>query len=416
MMTPSLESAWVYPSELASRLLGAIGEYVINIETQHYRIEDQAGALRFLDEVLHAFRQRREALYFLMDHETWDLLIAVFILPDRIQHKLWKYLDPTCSHYAQPQGRTIREAALRCYQEMDETLGQLRGRLGEGDYLCLMSDHGFGPLQGYFCVNTWLSRQGFLRFKRSAGRSLRSLIKPVLPRSIKSRWQRRQARKRSLFRASAGEHIDWSRTQAYFSSSLEQGIRLCDRARQTPASDVVTRLIKTLLEIEHPADGQPIVDQIHPRETIYEGRWVELAPDLSLVARNYSYLGISGTGDSKVIIDLKDDSRGFHRPDGLFLILGPGIRSGEKIEGARIIDLAPTILFTMQEVIPDDMDGHVLRDCFGPIHLKTFVPRYVQSAGCETPGSDSSTYSDEEAREVESRLKALGYLDGGSET
>ena len=58
---------------------------------------------------------------------------------------------------------------------------------------------------------------------------------------------------------------------------------------------------------------------------------------------------------------------GTHRDDGIFLAHGPAIQCGKTVAGARIIDLAPTLLYLLGVAVPEDMDGNVsktsLRGC-----------------------------------------------------
>ena len=49
---------------------------------------------------------------------------------------------------------------------------------------------------------------------------------------------------------------------------------------------------------------------------------------------------------------------------GIFLAHGPGIKKDFKIEGARIFDIAPTILHMLGLRIPQDMDGRVLEEIY----------------------------------------------------
>jgi tetratricopeptide (TPR) repeat protein len=56
---------------------------------------------------------------------------------------------------------------------------------------------------------------------------------------------------------------------------------------------------------------------------------------------------------------------GWHRHHGIFAVRGPGIRADERIYGATILDITPTILTLMGLPIGQDMDGKVLVQCFG---------------------------------------------------
>ena len=54
----------------------------------------------------------------------------------------------------------------------------------------------------------------------------------------------------------------------------------------------------------------------------------------------------------------------WHRPQGIFVLHGPGIRADERIEGATLLDIAPTVLTLLGLPIGDDMEGKVLVNAF----------------------------------------------------
>jgi hypothetical protein len=90
---------------------------------------------------------------------------------------------------------------------------------------------------------------------------------------------------------------------------------------------------------------------------------------------------------------------------------GPELRRGAQIEGARIIDYAPTILHSFGVEIPSDMDGRVLEEIFTDAYLRENPVRVSrQSAGeYEAPG-ESPAMTEEESEEIRARLRGLGYL------
>lgn len=67
-------------------------------------------------------------------------------------------------------------------------------------------------------------------------------------------------------------------------------------------------------------------------------------------------------------------------PDGVLLLYGEGVRPGELLTGARIVDLAPTLLYGLGFPVARDMDGKVLTSAFEPGFLArnpvTFFPSY----------------------------------------
>jgi hypothetical protein len=67
-------------------------------------------------------------------------------------------------------------------------------------------------------------------------------------------------------------------------------------------------------------------------------------------------------------------------PEGVFLSHGPGIRSGEQIEDASVLDFVPTILYSLDLPVGRDMDGEVRDEIFAPeytaAHPVFLIPSY----------------------------------------
>ncbi len=100
---------------------------------------------------------------------------------------------------------------------------------------------------------------------------------------------------------------------------------------------------------------------------------------------------------------------GIHAMEGLFLAGGPGVRKGERFEGAAIIDLAPTILYALGKPVPRDMDGKVLLGAFTDAFTTS---RRIERVDVEGGASrEAYEYSEDEQKVIEERLQALGYFD-----
>jgi hypothetical protein len=67
--------------------------------------------------------------------------------------------------------------------------------------------------------------------------------------------------------------------------------------------------------------------------------------------------------------------------DGVFMLLGDNLRSGERLDRGSLVDVAPTLLYAMGQPVPRDADGKVLTASFGSTYLTrnplTFVPSYT---------------------------------------
>ena len=102
------------------------------------------------------------------------------------------------------------------------------------------------------------------------------------------------------------------------------------------------------------------------------------------------------------------DRSGGHRMDGIVMFHGPGIRPGYKLEGAKLIDLTPTILTAMGAPIPEDMDGRVLSEAFEENFFREHPIHYTAAHGPRERQELELTPDQEEM--IKERLRDLGYM------
>jgi len=76
-------------------------------------------------------------------------------------------------------------------------------------------------------------------------------------------------------------------------------------------------------------------------------------------------------------------------------------------KNSHIVDIAPTILYLLEQEIPDDMDGKVLIETFDEHYLETHPIKYKRTIKKSTK---RVSYAADEERQIEDRLKKLGYL------
>jgi hypothetical protein len=67
-------------------------------------------------------------------------------------------------------------------------------------------------------------------------------------------------------------------------------------------------------------------------------------------------------------------------PDGVLMLYGEGVRSGELLTGAQLVDVAPTLLYGLGVPVARDLDGRVLTTAYDrgflARHPLTFLPSY----------------------------------------
>ncbi len=428
MMTPGLEVDFTYPAALKRELLEAVPGYVINVDIPRYDVEDERDAHAFLDDIAYSFERRAAAMLYLMERHEWHFFMAVFIVMDRIQHLLWKYFQDTTSRfYAQERAPRLRERILRVYRQVDAFLGELVGHLDDDADLIIVSDHGFGSTRAWINVNRWLQEQGLLRLK--PGVQLRKrlfyeamqlngspVVQSIVPSRLRRAIRRRVRSTRSTLRSDLVESIDWERTPAFFASIPCQGIyinaRRDGRGLVAPGADYEAlreRLRQGLLALRDPRTGEQVVDRVLFREEVYSGPYTEWAPDVLFVARNYAYLGRELLGTRGTIETSMNWANGFHRPNGILIGRGPGFRAGRQVSGARIMDIAPTILYRMGLPVPSYMDGRPLEQAMEDSFLAA-NPAQREEVALEAQHGPTDTYTDEETVEIEARLRGLGYM------
>lgn len=100
----------------------------------------------------------------------------------------------------------------------------------------------------------------------------------------------------------------------------------------------------------------------------------------------------------------------WHRHHGVLAARGPGIKSGERLYGATLLDITPTALALLGLPVGADMDGRVLVEALDP------APNIERLFSWEaTPGEDgrhpAGTAIDPfEAQDAMAQLAALGYV------
>ena len=104
-----------------------------------------------------------------------------------------------------------------------------------------------------------------------------------------------------------------------------------------------------------------------------------------------------------------------HRPFGIFCMKGPHVQQDERIYGATLLDVTPTILTLFGLPVGADMDGRVLVQAFEEPPQIARIPSWEQEAGeCGMHPSDLRM-DPAAAQAVLQQFVALGYIQPPSE-
>jgi len=100
-----------------------------------------------------------------------------------------------------------------------------------------------------------------------------------------------------------------------------------------------------------------------------------------------------------------------HRPYGMVALRGPGIKSGEKIFGASVLDVTPTLLQLMDLPIGEDMAGHVLTNIFEDTPKLRTIPSWESKKGNAAMLSDNVVTDPVAEEQAMEQLIELGYVE-----
>jgi len=306
----------------------------------------------------------KTALYLL--EKEWDLFMTVFNITDGISHFLWRHME---------NGGDFSDGIYRAYELVDRSIGRIMERVGEETDVILMSDHGFGPLRKNVNLNLYLMKRGFLKFRKGSFLKKALFMGGITPNNVYGIVKRFKltARTRSipietrykvLDAFLSYRDVDWDKTLAFSRGHIGQIYvnRPVVERMGLEYFQFRDRLISELYDLEEEETGDRIVDRVYTQEEVYWGEFIDSAPDLFIVMKNFSYLAYPLlTSDNKIVTDYKVESRsGTHRMNGMFVGCGPSFPRGESRKDAGILDVAPTILEIMGVPIPDYMDGKSL--------------------------------------------------------
>jgi len=99
-----------------------------------------------------------------------------------------------------------------------------------------------------------------------------------------------------------------------------------------------------------------------------------------------------------------------HRHFGMFCLAGPGIRRGEIIYGASLLDITPTLLHLFGMPVGEDMDGKVLAAAFEtPLGIDS-IPSWDAVPGDAGRHADGAAFDSVGAAEALKQLIDLGYV------
>ena len=274
----------VYPTSLIPELkeLG----YMIDLDLPKVRTDHE-----LLFRQLHdSLAGREKAVDLLWDRIDWDLFAIVITGTDRLMHFLWDAYENLEHPYHQD--------FIDYYTRVDKLVGRMYDRFSQmpGDneapnQFYMLSDHGFTGIKTEVYLNQWLKENGYLNFAKEP------------PGTIMD-----------IGDGSKVFALDPSRLHINLKGKYPKGIvSMAD-------ADRIRDEIKNGLE-SLTFEGEPVVSRVYLKEELYEGPFIENAPDLVVLA-NHGF-DLKGRVNSNHVF-ARSDLVGMHTQDDAFIYCSNG--------------------------------------------------------------------------------------------
>jgi predicted AlkP superfamily phosphohydrolase/phosphomutase len=304
----------------------------------------------FMDDLMVAFDDRAKVILNRVDAKDWDLLIGVIESTDRVQHMMWRLIDPKHPLYDPALASQFGDSIERVYKRADDFVGEVVKRVGPGVPVMIVSDHGFHSWRKAVNLNTWLVQNGYMALKgqQGADKKLSDLF------GGGTFW----------------ENVDWSRTRAYAMGIGQIYFNVRGRESQgivspgAESSALADDMVRKLLTMTDPDDGASIIHAVYKRDDIYAGPFLHNAAELQVGMNDgYRVSWQTTLGGSPPGIVYKNDRKWSADHGGYDFAITSGVFvTGRPINtpSPRIIDIAPTVLRYFGLSVPTDIDGKPL--------------------------------------------------------
>lgn len=334
----------------------------------------------------------------------WELLFVVFMVTDSVFH-----LYPT-------RRRMINDV----YRIVDTAVGQLLNLVDlRKDRVFITSDHGSKIFNRVYPVPAFFREQRLLRLKTtprsSAELALVNLFLRILeqypvklPSSIKNLYKKITGRKST--RLSLRDIVDKQHSPIFLcdeNSRIDVLLRLTDRSL---ANEKVKQSLRKKI-VDRLNLNETVIRHAWTSDEIYSGPYIGGAPDIILEMAENMAADINSSSFYKKPRSYPS-LKGGHIRNGILIAAGNTISPNPDRKTAHVVDIAPTILHTLQLSIPMNLDGQVLLELFESDSVLGKPPKYVdmRTQKSVTPDADQTAYTRDEEEEMKARLQKLGYL------
>ena len=323
---------FTYPPAVKQEIEQIVGSYPVDV--RGFRTDDKPWLLR---EIYEMTRKHFDVVRHFMTTTEWDYFQFVEIGVDRLHHGFWRYHD--ARHRQHVPGNPLQSAIVEYYEYLDDEIGRTLELLDQDTIRLVVSDHGAQRLDGGFCINEWLAREGLLTLR----------ARPDKPTPF------------------APGLVDWSKTRVWSEGGYYARIFLNVEGREpqgtVPRSEYDQLLGDLTARLEALPDdsGRPMGNKVYRPDRLYASVR-NVPPDLIVHLGGLYWRSIGGVGYDSLYVQENDTGPDDcnHAQFGTFILSAPNLPLRGEIEGVHLLDIAPTLLDLVKVKIPGAMQGRSL--------------------------------------------------------
>ncbi len=365
------------PPELLERIRSRHGDHPVAVcDSAHG--STVPGYRRLLRGLRDGIDAKGEFASELVERNDWDLATVVFAEGHCAGHQLFHFHDPTHRSHDAAAPADLREGITDVYRRLDAAVARLIDAAGHDAEVLVVASHGMASyVGGYQLLAPVLEALGYGRQHPrptkppKSALPLRRLVRRALPTAVRDR--RDSARRADPATYTRVVFTDPSQRAAVLDNNRCGAVRLNVEGREPQGTIAPDDVASTLDELRaqlaalvDPATGQPIVEAT---QTAREAFGPDHHPDLpDLLVDFRTDLGpleactSPATGQiNRTFRSAHTPRTGDHVPGSRLWATGRGFAPGAVIDGANVLDVAPTVLDLLAVPVPASVDGRSLR-------------------------------------------------------
>ena len=333
-LTPdSTTDEFTHPAEVKREINELVGDYPTDVAG--FRT-DKKDWLR--DQIFEMSRKQWQVVRHFIRNKNWDYFHFVDIGLDRVHHGFWDSYDKQHIHYK--SGNPYENVISDYYRHLDEQIGQTLELLDKNTVVLVVSDHGAQRLDGGFAVNEWLIREGLLVLNQDMPTEVTPFTK------VKVNWAKTKIWSEGGYYARVFFNVEDREPRGTIPAAEYESFR--DEMKQK------------FLDLKDDK-GRPLNSFVFKPEEIYKNVR-NVAPDLIVHFGALYWRSIGSVGHGRLHLEENDTGPDAcnHAQFGAFILAGPNSPLKGEVEGARLLDVMPTLMKLAGYEIPEAMQGRSL--------------------------------------------------------